>query len=351
MDEGREEALYELSIALGRLPAGEVSTPWLADRVLRHLLTDPAGDMRRAEIRIHDLYEPARASGRLGRVALAAFETAPAPELAVLQALLVRGLVSRFLRFPERGDLVAWGTQLHDRFMLPCLLWEDFRSVLGDLSEAGYPLQADWFEGLVERRFPVLGRVLLGEVEIELRSAMEPWPVLAEEVTASGIARFLDMANDRIQVRASGLTPGRHVLECNGERVPLRATGVVGESVAGVRYKACEPPATLHPTAVPVQALVFDLIDAWSGRVMGGCTYHPARPEVRRPMGEPPKAGEAAGILGAPGTRHPQPLTGVPFSSTGGRFEPGGSGRETVRVAPARADPDRPFLLDLSFPA
>ncbi len=262
VDDGPQEALYELTIALGRLPAGETSTPWLVDRVLRHLLTDPAGDVHRAEIRVDELYDPARASRRLGRVALSAFETAPVPELAVLQAQLVRGLVSRFLRAPETGDLVPWRDQLYDRFMLPYVLWEDFCVVLRDLAEAGYPFPAEWFEPLVERRLPVLGRACFDDLELELRVALEPWPVLAEEVTANGVARFVDMANERVQVRATGLTPGRHVLECNGERVPLQATGVVGESVAGVRYKACKPPATLHPTVPPVSAIVFDLVDA-----------------------------------------------------------------------------------------
>ena len=353
VDEGREETLYELSIALERLPAGEAAAPWLADRVLRHLLADPAGDIRRAEIRIDELYEPARASRRLGRVALTAFETPPDAELGVLQALLVRGLILRFLRFPERGELQPWGEQLYDRFMLPRMLWQDFRSVLDDLAEAGYPLQADWFEPLVERRFPVLGRASFEDVEIELRTALEPWPVLAEEVTVSGMARFLDMANDRIQVHVTGLSPGRYALECNGVGVPLQATGVVGEGVAGVRFKACNPPATMHPTVVPVSALVFDLIETWSSRVVGGCTYHPAQPDSSGPLAAlsptaPPS--ELAGEPGEPGQRNPLPPAGVPLWSAGGSFASVGSGRARAEPSASRPDARRPFLLDLSFP-
>lgn len=349
-DEGRDEARYELAIALERLPAGETPRPWLADRVLRHLLTDPAGDMRRAAIQIDELYDPARPSRRLGRVTLASFEMAPVPELATLQSLLARALVTRFLRFPEHGEPAPWGTQLHDRFMLPRLLWDDFRGVLGELTEAGYPFQPEWFEPLVDRRFPVLGRVGFGDIALELRAAHEPWTVLAEEVTAGGVGRFLDSANDRIQVHASGLTPGRYALECNGERVPLQATGVVGEAVAGVRYKACDPPATLHPTVAPVEALVFDLIDTWSGRVLGGCTYCPARPDSWEPLATLPVDEAAAGAGADPRARHPQAPIGLPVSSTGGRFAAQGSGRRTARAAPDRSDPSRPFLLDLSFP-
>ncbi len=350
VDEGREETLYELSIALEHLPAGETAAPWLADRVLRHLLTDPAGDMRRAEIRVDELYEPARASRRLGRVALTAFETPPDAEFGVLQNLLVRGFMLRFLRFPERGELQPWGGQLYDRFMLPRLLWQDFLSVLDDLAEAGYPLQPDWFEPLVARRFPVLGRVSFEDVEIELRTALEPWPVLAEEVTGTGMARFLDLANDRVQVHVTGLSPGRYVLECNGEGVPLQSTGVVGEGVAGVRFKACNPPATMHPTVAPLGALVFDLVDTWSSRVVGGCTYHPARPDDWGPLVARSRAAPPLLPASEPGARHPLPPVAVPFGKTTGSFAPVGSGRVRAEPVASRPDARRPFLLDLSFP-
>ena len=349
VDEGRDEALYELAIALERLPHGETVQPWLADRTLRHLLTDPTGDMRRAEIRVDELYDPARTARRLGRVTLGALEMAPVAELATLQALLMRGLLGRFLKFPEASALQPWGTQLHDRFMLPRVLWQDFRAVLGELAEAGYPFQPEWFEPLVERRFPLHGEVRFDDIRLELRAAHEPWPVLAEEVTAGGVGRFLDSANDRVQVLGSGLTPGRYALECNGERVPLQATGVIGEYVAGVCYKAANPPATLHPTAPPVEALVFDLIDTWTGRVVGGFTYYPARPGGWGTMGTPlpPDLGAERGEL----ARHaPQVPVGGPSWTSGGRFVPRGSGRDTAQAPPDRIDPARPYLLDLSFP-
>ena len=185
-----------------------------------------------------------------------AFESAPEMRLGALQALLVLGLIGRFGRHPDSGELRRWGPALHDRFMLPDVLRDDLRGVIADLVAAGYPFQLDWFEPLFELRFPVLGSVPIGPLTLKLRSAHEPWPLLAEEVTAGGMARFVDAANERLQVTLSGAHPRRYALVCNGHRVPLQDTATHGEYVAGVRYKVSNPPATMHPTAWPVQALI-----------------------------------------------------------------------------------------------
>ena len=195
-----------------------------------------------------------------------AFESAPEMRLGALQALLVLGLIGRFGRHPDSGELRRWGPALHDRFMLPDLLFDDLRTVVADLVAADYPFQLDWFKPLFELRFPVLGSVQIGPLTLKLRSAHEPWPLLAEEATAGGVARFVDAANERLQVTLSGAHPGRYLLVCNGHRVPLQETATHGEYIAGVRYKVSNPPATLHPTVWPVQALVFDVIDTWTGR-------------------------------------------------------------------------------------
>jgi uncharacterized protein (DUF2126 family)/transglutaminase-like putative cysteine protease len=345
-DEGRDEALYELSLALECLPPGESQAPWLTDRVLRHLLADPAGDIKRAEIRVDQLYAPERASLRLGRILISSFETAPEERLAALQSLLVLGLLGRCARHPDSAELRRWGAALHDRFMLPGVLWDDLRGVIEDLNAAGYPFQLEWFEPLLALRFPILGKVQLGEITLELQAAHEPWPLLAEEVTAGGVARFIDVANERVQVRLAGLAPDRYVLACNGHRVPLQGTGVHGECLAGVRYKVANPPATQHPTLAPVEALVFDVIDTWGGLAIGGCSYFPPRPELQGPVASAPPAAPAA--QGSAPVLPPTPPLSVPPRSQAGRFLPEGSGPGPMAPPPAVHDERYPYLLDLT---
>jgi uncharacterized protein (DUF2126 family)/transglutaminase-like putative cysteine protease len=350
VDEGRDEALYELSIALERLGRSEADAPWRADRVLRHLLTDPAGNLKRAEIRVDQLYSPDRASLRLGRIQISSFETAPEERIAALQSLLVLGLLGYFARHGDSGALTRWGAALHDQFMLPHRLWTDLGAVIGDLNSAGYPFQLEWFEPLMTLRFPVLGAVQLGEIRLELRTAHEPWPLLGEEVSGGGVARFIDTANERLQVKISGLPPARYLLICNDDNVPLRGTGVHGEYVAGVRYKVWSPAATQHPTLPPVAALVFDVVDTWTGRVIGGCTYVPGQYEIWGPSGSveavppPPSEGPIRRQLPA----LPPATLAMPPTLGSGRFLPHGSGLASLSPPARREDAEYPHLLDLT---
>ncbi|TGK21973.1 transglutaminase family protein [Leptospira fluminis] len=279
LDEGRDETLYEFSLAAKQVDESKKLPPWLVDRLFRNLLTDLTGNTHRAEISIDKLYPPA--GPRLGLVELRAFEMPPHYRMSVVQQLLVVSLLGRFWEKPYRKPPVFWGTELHDRFLLPHYVWSDFREVLNDLREHGYPLEDEDFFPFFEFRFPVYGTMKKEAVFLELRLALEPWNVLGEESSSFGTSRSVDSALERLQVRMEGWVPERFRLSCNGFEVPLRSTGKKGEAVAGVRFKGWNPPFTLHPN-LPVQnPLVFDIWDSWSQRSLGGCRYYVSHPGGR----------------------------------------------------------------------
>jgi uncharacterized protein (DUF2126 family) len=209
--------------------------------------------------------------------------------------LLLRTLIARFWKQPYQGRLIRWGTQLHDSFMLQHFVAEDMRDVVRDLQQAGYPFQFEWLAPFLEFRFPRYGSIVSEGIEVELRQAIEPWNVLGEEVSAAGTARYVDSSVERLQVKVRHMTDNRHIVTCNGRPLPLAATGVRGEFVAGVRYRAWAPPSALHPTIGVHSPLVIDVVDTWSGRAVGGCSYHVVHPGGRNYESFPINANEAEG--------------------------------------------------------
>jgi len=360
VDEARNDSLYELEVAfkeldrqLGKvgqasrlpgkrgsasgsstLPTGAGETPallcppWIVDRVFRNLLIDASGNTHRAEFSIDKLFSPESSSGRLGLVEMRAFEMPPHPRMSLAQHLLLRGLVSRFWKEPYTNGLVRWGTDIHDRWMLPHFCETDFKDVIGDLREAGYPFEFEWFAPHFEFRFPRIGDLEQRDLQVELRTALEPWHVLGEEPGGGGTVRYVDSSLERLQVKVRGLVGDRFAITCNGHRVPLHPTGTNGEGVAGVRYRAWQPPHCLQPTVPSHAPLRFDLYDTWNRRSLGGCTYHVAHPGGRGYDTFPVNSYEAESRRLSRFFRQ---------IHTAGKHE----------IPPLAANPDFPFTLDL----
>ncbi|HTQ36184.1 MAG TPA: transglutaminase family protein [Steroidobacteraceae bacterium] len=334
VDEARNDAVYELEIAMKELRRLQglgwlEGSPWQVDRALRNILVDVTGNTHRAEFCIDKLYTPEGGAGRLGLLELRAFEMPPHARMSLVQQLLLRGLIARFWQQPyQPRQLARWGTELHDRFLLPHFVQDDFRDVLAELGESGLPMQEEWFAPHLEFRFPKLGDFTVRNIDVELRGALEPWHVLGEQGAPGGTARYVDSSLERLQVKVRGMTGTRHVLTANGVTLPLHPTGTVGEYVAGVRYRAWWLPTNLHPSIGVHAPLTFDLVDTWMDRSMGGARYHVAHPGGRNYVTFPVNAYEAEARRLAR------------FFRMG--HTPGG-----VKPVPPQQNPDHPLTLDL----
>jgi uncharacterized protein (DUF2126 family) len=330
IDEARNDSLYELEIAFGQFPKpGEPVPPWLVDRLLRNILIDVSGNTHRTEFCIDKLYSPDGPTGRLGLLEMRAFEMPPHARMSLTQQLLLRAMVARFWRKPYApASLVRWGTELHDRFLMPYFVEQDFADVIAEMRQEQYALETEWFAPHFEFRFPKYGDFAVRGMQLELRQALEPWHVMGEEGSPGGAVRYVDSSVERLQVKVSGLAPNRYLVTCNCRAVPLQPTGRVGEFVGAVRYRAWAPSSALHPSIGIHSPLTFDLFDTWMNRSLGGCQYHVTHPGGRSHERFPVNSFEAE-------------------SRRLARFFRMGHTPGTMAAPPPRTDPEFPFTLDL----
>lgn len=328
IDEARNDSLYELELALKQFERKNNLPSYLVDRLLRNILVDVTGNTHRTEISIDKLFTPDSERGRLGLVEFRGFEMTPHARMNLVQVLLIKALVTKFWKEPYNGKLIRWGTSLHDKFMLPHYVWEDFKSVIQDLNDAGYEIDESWYQNQYDFRFPIYGKTNIAGAEIELKMALEPWPVLGEENVAGATSRGVDSAMERVQVKVTGLDESRYVLTCNKVAVPLQRTENNDVKIAGIKFKAWNPVWTLHPNLPINTPLVFDMVDKENKVSVGGFRYHVFHPGGRNYDTTPVNVNEAEGRIIS-------------------RFERTAHSTRKVKVQYITPSSDFPYTLDL----
>ena len=172
------------------------------------------------------------------------------------------------------AKLKRWGTELHDRFMLPWFVWQDFEDVIAETAAFGYPLEREWFAPHFEFRFPRYGSSRRAACRSTCALRSSPGTSWARKAApALPCATWTRRSSGCRSRRAASSTLAmcwrpRRAAAADRQRRRIRRE---------VRYRAW-PPSALHPTIGVHAPLVFDLVDTWMNRSIGGCQYHVAHP-------------------------------------------------------------------------
>ena len=223
---------------------------------LRHLHADRSGNTHRSEISLDKFWNPAWTAGCQGLLEFRAIETMPHHQWTSAVALLWRALVVMLLE-PERRptDLRDWGGALHDRALLPSQLWADLELVLAELAAAGLPLDAALFRSIWQWRCPVLLHWQQAEAALEIRQALEPWPLLCDvPVEGGSTSRFVDSSLRRCELIANAAFLDGYRLRVNGRAIPFT------QQPLALRYRQEALYPCLHPfipVHVPLRLELF----------------------------------------------------------------------------------------------
>jgi uncharacterized protein (DUF2126 family) len=257
---GYHENLYELEIAFKSLNKySEKSLEIIASLLQSYLI-----DVTQNSILIDQLF----ASNHAKRILqFMGFSTAPHFKMSILQMLFIRGLIALFWEKPYTQPFIRWGTALQDRFRLPYFIQADLKAIITDLNTAGYGFKLDWFNPFLEFRFPQCGVLICDGIQLELRHGIEP-----ENDSLERLQVFIQGAIGNTENEDS--FSERYQVLCNGDVVPLKSTGMEGEYVGGVRFRTRQHPTISHPAFQPPESLLFEIVDTWSQRSIGGCTYY-----------------------------------------------------------------------------
>ena len=195
-------------------------------------------------------------------------------------------MLARCAEEPYRAPLIRWGARLHERYLLPHFVAADLADVVADLRSRGFGVELGWFAPFLEFRFPLIGRRTgrrgaSARVDIELRTAIEPWHVLGQESTSGAAARYVDSSVERLQVSVSGFDADRLLLTGNGSPVPLTPTAIVGSVRRRGAVQGVEP--VVGSASVPAGGLAARL----RGRRPGQPAFPRRRDLSRRAPGRP----------------------------------------------------------------
>ncbi|MEM0964631.1 MAG: transglutaminase family protein [Verrucomicrobiota bacterium] len=293
-DEGPTHSLYETEVACeGMASVQSDFDPARIDHFLKNLMTDAAGNTHRAELCFDKFFNTAAPNGCMGIIEFRAFETLPEARMNAVAALFLRSIVTRLFLKPFRKRLRRFGTTLHDEFFLPSRLWQDVEEICTDLQQTGLPFSSGWLKPIFDFRFPLRGKFEIPNGQIEVRQALESFPLMAEESQGRATVRKVDNSTDRLEIRLSdSACLEKGFLLINGIEVAF--TEVNGSPVAGVRYKCASAHPALHPN-VPIQSpLLFEWVDQKSGKTKTAARYHHWHPTQPVYDGFPKTDAEAA---------------------------------------------------------